>query len=1350
MRPAVGASYFVPRTSYSVLCTLCLALLPLLVAAPPAAGPQVNSCTNGSFEELSPGGFPADWSPVGSKVEVSSDAHSGKRSLRLVRMAGTKEPETGLNRGYRQGDGKQGRMLDRLKGGMDFWYKAVSASPGTKLQVYVIPMSDEAREDTSSARARFTVPEGEVGDGQWRRARFKYDFTANPKVKWVHFAARIEGTAGEMLVDDVSYVEKVGPVLRFGKPRLEEDLKAPGERGTLVVSVENVGDEPAKGVRARIALAAGLATQAAEVAIGDLAPDGDRQARWTIDGARNAATKLDLEAVSGDLRATAIFPIAPKLVLRSFGPVSPVVIAGGKVVLECVVANEGNAFMPTARAEFLLLDSGSNKSPPFPPWATKSSAAERIPPGRSVTLSAEFPADEPRRKFVASVRIYADNALLKPEGPESRPEAGPGRGRVPGECFVPPNVPIPAPSGKLHAATGDEHAILENEHVRLVFRRYCGELFDRDILGSPGELSVRTTVGWRTVAWARLLQSCVVNHAGFDPNRTSDPYCRVTAHMGPPARLVFDIRRRRDAFVQGGTMTMAFSLASGERTIAARYEFTPEKAYGLSELDGPMLYVLDRDEAVFPGLEWLVGDERSSDTLDIAEGHEHQVRYVVHPNMVTIPAVGIHGRSGTVGLLWDVHQKWDGARDRPSVVFASPDRFGAQRSHLMGLLLPSVPEFVEPNERQATKPYRLEPGKPLVLECRIYADSEAKDALSAIDEWIKWKGLPKPSPLPHGSYEREIEFSAQAYLKSLWVPDKQEWWTTKGGGILSQTGRPRDFLHDLLMGEALSQDAQVRQACRARTDEVLKLIGGEGRLGLVQFHGRADLQMANPMAAANLLATRDERGAWPFDADQKHTTGPFVGMDYHELGPDNAVEVGTCARNAYEVLRYARVAGDWDAYRAMRPTLELMETFRVPRAAQVWEVPVHTPDLLAAADAVDAYMEAYRYSGDERWLRDAVAWARRGLPFVYLWNDPEKPFLVGGSIPVFGATWYRGSWFGRPVQWNGLRYADAVLKLAEHDNTHDWRRIAELLIHSAIQQQDREGENVALWPDNISAIDSQKCPWVFSPRMIVSSVSKLIGRDEEPATAIVGEGEKRLHVSTAGRISGAAWDGRTLSFGVNYPAGQQGIVLVSNVAHPDAVLIDGKPAGARDAIEIGAEPGWRYDVVNAFLAIRIAKDGQSTVRIDGAAFRRVERIPALATAIDFKLDDSMEGWQPAHDVADLKADGKSLVGRITGGDPYIIRPLLRVRGDDCPVLRLRMKVTAGRGGQLFWTTERSPAFGEDKTLRFELSADGQWHEYRLEPGQHPQWAGQTITAIRLDPGGGAGSAEFAVDYVRGE
>ena len=79
-----------------------------------------------------------------------------------------------------------------------------------------------------------------------------------------------------------------------------------------------------------------------------------------------------------------------------------------------------------------------------------------------------------------------------------------------------------------------------------------------------------------------------------------------------------------------------------------------------------------------------------------------------------------------------------------------------------------------------------------------------------------------------------------------------------------------------------------------------------------------------------------------------------------------------------------------------------------------------------------------------------------------------------------------------------------------------------------------------------------------------------------------------------------------------------------------------------------------------------------------------------------------------------------------------------------------MRVTAGGGGQLYWATESSPSIAEDKVIVFPIQADGQFHEYRLEPGKHPLWAGQTITTLRIDPGNGAPSADYAIDFIRSE
>jgi hypothetical protein len=1289
----------------------------LLVAA---AGPRpaleaANPCTNGSFEDLDPGGFPIDWSPVGSGVEVSSDAHSGGRGLRLLRTADTDTPETGLNRGGGGPAGAGGAMLDELQGGIDFWYKAIAAD-GADLNVYAIPMNGEPLEETTSRRAVFTVPARQVGDGRWHHGRLKYDFTDNPKVKWIHFAARIVGTAGELLLDDFSYVERVGAVLQIGSIRLEEDQDQPGERCKLVMRIENAGDAPAGNVRARMVVPDGFQTPQAEVELGPLAPDQQTQAVWTLNGDRAGKRSFDFTATSDDRTAEASLSISPAMTIKSFGPRAPVAAVGRPATIRCVLANPGDAAVLNPRVRFRL------------PTGEVTRTADRIPPGRTVVLEATFVPSEESQTVGVAATAAAEN-IEEPLDAEAM-------------LMVGADVTLPPPAGTLRVDVAGDYAVLENEHVRLAFRR--------NVFGfGPAELSVARDDGWRTIAWLPRLGRVVWRDAeGARREHTlasADP--PRPAQQGSPANLSF-LSTARDADGAQWQLAVTFELGANEKVISTTHELSCDRPRNLTAFDGPMLYVLDRDEAVFPGLEWLVDDEVSSGTLDIARGHPHQERYVVHPNMVTIPAAGIHGAGGTVGLLWDVHQKWDGARDRPSVVFASPDRLENHSSHLMGLFLPTVPDYVEPNRREASTPYPMTPGNPLRLTARIFADGRAESPLAVIKERFRTEELPPPTPLPHGSYDGEIEFSMRAYLDSLWIPESGQWWTTKGMPPLSAQGRPRAFVADLLLGEIVSDDADLRRRCGQRAAEVLAAIGGEPRLDLERFFGRTELAFANPGAAVELLSSRGEDGSWRFDADQVGT-GPFKGADYSKLGPDEALELGTCARKAFDVLRYARIAGDREAYQGMERTLVLMERFRVPRAAQVWEVPVHTPDVLAAADAVDAYLEAYRYSGNRRWLDDAAAWAERGLPFIYLWEDDEKPFLLGASIPVFGATWYNGSWFGCPVQWNGLRYANAILSLAEYDRSYPWREIAERIIRSGIQQQELDGENVALWPDNINAIDSAKCPWLFAPRQIIRNVLKLTGRDEDPATVIVGRGETRFHVTAVAKISEAEIRDDALSFRVVYPKGQQGVVLVANLARPSGVLLEGEAVVERRDVEQGTQPGWRYDAENACLAIRVGRDGATSIRVEGAATRSVSRLPEPVEGISFEFDTRSEGWSAANDVGQMAIVDGALTGRVTGPDPYLVRTLIRAAGSKFPTIRIRLRVTAGQGGQFFWTTAASPAFAEDKQITFPLVPDGQFHEYRLDGGSHPAWSGQTITGIRIDPGGGAPQGEFAIDYVRG-
>ena len=1299
---------FCSSLSASVSAVVCACLMSAVAAA--------NPCTNGSFEALNPQGFPVDWGPVGSLVEVSSDARSGKHSLRMVRTADTQTAETGLNRAFGSPTDRRGAMLEQRSGGIDFWYKAVSAQDA-ELCIYAIPMNADAVEKTGVPRAKFVVPAHHVGDDQWHHGRLKYDFAENPKVRWVQFAARIVGTAGELLLDDVSYVDRVGTLLRVTGIQLEEDEDRPGERCVVRAKIENAGDAEVTDVRAMIQLPAGLAAAPEEVRIDRLAPDGVARALWKVQGSRREPSRIAVTARAGDIEDRGHLDLVAALAIRSFGPAAPVAAVGQSAIIECVLENTGQLIVTNPVGEFTLASESNRQT------------LAAIPPGRSAVLRAEFQPRQQTPQAPTAVRATADGI----------------DGELTAESVltVAAAVTLPAQIGRLSARVAKDHAVLENNLVRLAFRR-------SEFGYGPGEVAVVSNGAWKTVAWLPQLGRLV--YQGQDGERFEQTiFAQDDPEVGAagPAELRF---RWNHHSGDGTRWTFAalFQLAEWAKEITVRYEVSCDKPARLLAFDGPMLYALERDQAIFPGLEWLIGDEISSSSLDIAEDHPDRVRYVVHPNMITVPAVGMSGPTATVGLMWDVHQRWDGSRDRPSAVFASPDRFQNQRSHLAGLFLPSVPEFVDRNQREAARPYELAAGRTLRLEARVVADTTITSPVGVIERWIAWRGLPEPAPLPRGSYQREIEFSMQAYLQSLWVPDIKQWWTTKGHDVLSTTGRPRSYIADLMLGALMVRDADLRRRCRARAEEVRALVGGEPRLDAQRFPNRADLAFADPAAAARLLAQRSADGTWRFDADHQPTSGPFVGMDYHRLGLHDALELGTCARKAYEVLRYARIAGDQEAYQQMRDTLESMLQFQVPRAAQVWEIPVHTPDVLAAADAVDAFVEAFRVSGDRRWLDEAVRWGKGGLPFIYLWNDPEKPFLVGASIPVFGATWHRGSWFGRPVQWNGLRYAMALLRLSEHDDSFPWRKVAETVIRSAVHQQESEGENIALWPDWISAIDGQRCQWVFGPHQILMAVWKLLGRDQEPVTKISGPPGRQVHVSTFGKIENVAHRGTVISIDVSYPEGEQGVLLISNVTRPDAVFLDGRSLKERIDIEQGDESSWRYDAGNAYLAVRVARSGASKIRADGVVYRAVRRLPYLVERIAFEFDDSSEGWLPANDISELVPQRGALFGRISGIDPYLVRPLLRVAGDRHQSLRLGMRVTAGSTGQLFWTTEASPEFDEEKTVRFPVIPDGRFHEYRIELGQHPAWRGQTITGLRLDPTSGARSGEFNVDYLRAD
>lgn len=1257
----------------------------LLALALPSLAEEVS---NGGFESWDAPAIPSDWGPLVG-VSRSREAHSGESSLLLSRTADEKD-ETGLNRRWEPDSGKQGTMLAALKGGLRFWYKALSADATTQMHLYAIAMSARPMEDTNAQRADFAIPSTHVGDGQWHQGVLAYDFTRTPGAKWVHIAPRMFWGAGALLLDDIEWVESVGPWLAISR------LDVLAERPVLRASVANLGDAACPSPSIALTPPEGLTLES----IGDtrlperLAPGQTVSLHWQMEGSPEAGALVRAAArdASGAERVAEL-ALRPELAAYSLEAETPVLHVGETTTVRLAARNLGSA---TQRDVRLQLEVPSELELVGPP-----PAPEDIPP-----------------------RAWAETTVTVRAGKETPEALLLGRVSFGGEAAHVSSSLVVGGGEGTHFEMGDMRIVAANSRWGV----------------GPFEVAARADGGWRRIGWVPHLGKVVTRKAD---GTTETLYLRASPMRGPVAWYQLHAEDSSGGIWSGRAGFTATGTGDSARmTVSVRCSQPREVLC----FEGPTLWAETQGaDALFPGVEWLEGDEVSSSALDIERGHVDQVRHVPHPEKITVPLMSVSDGTATAGLLWDCRQRWDASGDRPAAFFSAPGYLEGRKPATMGLMAPSIEGgWLAENARLADKPYSLPAGRVLSLEATLYASTSAHSALDAVDRWVERFGVPEPSALPRGSYREEVEFSAHAYFESLYVAKEDAWWHTKGGGpVMSAKGGPSDaFVWNLLRAANVTDDPREAalyrkwaahmqpRAAPSCTDMGLEFVGDGTWAGTL---------LATATACA---ATQQPAGGWTFDADRAMGP-PFVGYDYWELGDDNALESGTTAATAVNLLRCARVLGTVEAYEEGVRALRALEDFRVPRAAQVWEVPVHSPDILASADAMDACLEAYGFDGDPAWIEKAVYWARTGLPFVYLWDDPGRPYLRYASIPVFGASQNKWSWFGRPVQWNGLRYAGALLRLAELDDSLPWRQVAEGLVVSALHQQAPEGEDKGLWPDSIGAAKGDKSSWVFEPTLILEHVYTLLGQDAHPRTTVVRERDAGVRITSIGEVSDARWTRRGLAFEVAYPPAIQGAVLVAGVSRPSAVLLEGKAVP-----EGGGWPGWSYDAAMSLAVVRLPHAPTRSVTLVDVSPASPPAMPKPVDAIAFDFEADVEGWTPLHAVGQLEVRDGSLAILLTGDDPYVQRLGIHLTGSEGEVLSLRMRLTGGSGGgQLYWSTRSADYFEEGKVVQLEVPADGAWHELRLAVGAHPLWAGQEITGLRFDPTG-TGPGLVEVDWVR--
>lgn len=463
-------------------------------------------------------------------------------------------------------------------------------------------------------------------------------------------------------------------------------------------------------------------------------------------------------------------------------------------------------------------------------------------------------------------------------------------------------------------------------------------------------------------------------------------------------------------------------------------------------VEGPVLRSIGAlEQGLFAGIEYLGKAESSSSKLDI-ETEEH-IRYAPKPWKVTMPLMATRTPRAVVAMTWENMSL--------QPVFATPNFFDGVDDHRMSL--------------RGTD----------IHACIRISKTTLEDAIL----WAtKRRGLPELPKAPR-SWEEQKKLCIKAFNES--VGNEQGW-----GHCAEEEKWPRRPHVDLastvyrLTGSVPPFERYVPGGGHI-PNEAVYFLSGQAQ----QWLDRHKRQVQN------MIRMQQQDGSYRYDG--KYRRG------HHE----NTAS-GVCARPAYILLNFAYLTGDREALKAGLKTLAYMKGFRTPRGAQVWECALHTPDILASAYMVLAYVRGYELTQRQDLLDEARRWALTGVPFVYQWG-PEETGMKYATIGVLGATnWIAPNWIGRPVQWCGTVYAYGLLKLAPYDKTLNWRKLAEGILISSEHQQYTEGKFTGTLPDSIDPLSGKQYPWNINPSALVSL--RLLIRGELDSLAFVHHQNHRI------------------------------------------------------------------------------------------------------------------------------------------------------------------------------------------------------------------------------------------------
>jgi hypothetical protein len=747
--------------------------------------------------------------------------------------------------------------------------------------------------------------------------------------------------------------------------------------------------------------------------------------------------------------------------------------------------------------------------------------------------------------------------------------------------------------------------------VLLVFAGLCLE-------ANAGEAEAQNTpipAGATIPLWPKLAPQA------SSPKAASARSSNIEVNHSPEAPGAFDVRVAGELMARGQTGPMIGYLAGGQvrwfdfanaanakRTLKAqrksvqvalegrdadgalwRFEqrFSPGSIPGAVDINTEITVDQDRAVAflpvlmVFPGagafgttkgqgllagLEYLDNEPSSSEADVIGPASKRQVPDNLK---LTFPLMAIQHNGRYLALTWE-------ARPDVSAVFDSPDRLFGSGGHVMGLIFPGSDGKNREEGRLLPRVSQvLRANQPLVLRATLLG-GVGNSVVPAVEQYVALRGLP---PLPGANIDLQnyVALAAGGWLDSQ-IREGQLFRHAIAGDHF-KLGRAADAA--VWMDWLANQSGQLALAERLQTTarDALTSIPPQDLNASGVGHVRYPVVslIYGHVAETAARARQVGRGALGgFEADGSMRYHPLAGgPDYGKTHFTNEAN-GLTSSAVASLLDAAAFSGDRELLDAALARLRAMDKFRqgVPRGAQTWECPLHTPDILASAHLVRAYTLGYELTGDRDFLEQARYWAWTGVPFVYLVNPTPQPIGLYGTIAVFGATsWRAPVWLGLPVQWCGLVYADALYRLVRHDPKGPWKQLADGITLSGIQQSwpPEDHNQQGLLPDSFVLRAQKRNGPAINPATVEACAAQLFNR---PAYDFWSFRKNGLRVHGPGEIKRAKEGAGRVSFEVESWVKAPYFVLVNGLAQPPRLTINGEPTDCSGPNQFLQKEGW--------------------------------------------------------------------------------------------------------------------------------------------------------------------------------